>query len=200
MRPFAGRGTPATMRPVEFQRLARLEGLAEKGGGGARARDDKHAGRVAVEPVHEPRLAAMPIGEGFKHLVDVARHAGAALHGKPVGLVEDDDVGVLVQDRRFERLAVADLAERRRLRRPCVADGERRNAHRLARGKPRRSVDPRAIDAHLAGADELLQMAEAEAGIVQLEPAVEPHPRLVALDRLCLNIHGSGSAGAQGKD
>ena len=39
-----------------------------------------------------------------------------------------------------------------------------------------------AIDADLAGAQQLLQMTEAEARIMRLEPAVEPHARFAVLD------------------
>ena len=43
-------------------------------------------------------------------------------------------------------------------------------------------LDAAAIDAHLAGAQQLLQMAEAQPRKMRLEPAIEPHARFAVLD------------------
>ena len=122
MRPRGGPRHAGDQRPVELARLARLEGLAEEGGGRARAGDDQHAGRIAVEPMHELRLAPLPVGEGFQHGVDMARHARSALHGEAGRLVQHDHLRILVQDGGFEHLAVASFADDRgcalRARRP----------------------------------------------------------------------------------
>jgi hypothetical protein len=55
----------------------------------------------------------------------------------------------------------------------------------LAGRQPRIGLGSAAVDAHLTGADELLQMPETEIGIVDMEPPIEAHSSLVRL-------HGSG--------
>jgi hypothetical protein len=44
-----------------------------------------------------------------------------------------------------------------------------------------------AVDAHLSGAQEFLQMAEAQPRIVAFEPAIEPHPRLASFHLYLFN-------------
>ena len=59
-----------------------------------------------------------------------------------------------------------------------AVDVERGDADQLAGLDPGVGLDPPAIDANLARSQKLLQMTEAEAGEMRLEPAVEPHARL----------------------
>jgi hypothetical protein len=60
---------------------------------------------------------------------------------------------------------------------------ERRHANGLALFQPGVGLHAPAVDAHLTGAQQLLQMAEAEPRIVRLEPAVEAHTRLAWFHR-----------------
>jgi hypothetical protein len=136
--------------------------------------------------VDELRLAAVPVAEGLQHGVDVPLHARAALDGEAGRLVEDEHLRILVKERGPEKAAAVGLRRGRRLR-PHVARLERGHAHLLAGREPRGGLHATAVHPHLAGAQQLLQMAEAEARIVQLEPAVEPHPGLVALHLACLD-------------
>ena len=62
-------------------------------------------------------------------------------------------------------------------------DIERRHADHLAGLDAGVGLGAAAIDAHLAGAQQLLQMAEAQARKMRLEPAVEPHARLAGFHR-----------------
>ena len=64
-----------------------------------------------------------------------------------------------------------------------AVDGKRRHAHHLAGLDARVGLGAAAIDPDLAGAQQLLQLAEAEARIMRLEPAVEPHARLAGFNR-----------------
>ena len=173
-------------RPVDLFRIAFAEGLRERHRRTARTRHDEHAGGLAVEPVNETRFLALLVAEGIQHFVDMARNAGTALHGKPGRLVEDEDFRIFVDQHGAQHFRVLAVAHRVRGQRGAgklrLAGKQRRHAHRLPDGKPRIGLRPPAVDAHLPGAQQLLQLAETEPRIVQLEPSVEPHARLVALD------------------
>ena len=84
-------------RPVGLLGVAAAEGFGELHRGKARARHHQHARRVAVEPVDEARLLALLVAPGLEHVVDVARDARAALHREAGRLVEDEHLGVLVE-------------------------------------------------------------------------------------------------------
>ena len=62
-------------------------------------------------------------------------------------------------------------------------DAERWNADRLAGLDARVGFGARAIDANLAGAQQLLQVPIGDVGKVGAEPAVEPHAGLGACNR-----------------
>ena len=115
----------------------------------------------------------------------MARHAGTALHGKARRLVEDEDLRVLVEQHLAQHIAVVLAAHglRRELAFALAVDAERGDAHDLSRFDAGVCLGATAVDAHLAGAQQLLQLHEAEAGIMRLEPAVEPHARLARFDR-----------------
>ena len=110
---------------------------------------------------------------------------GAALHGKPGRLVEDEDLGVLVDQHLRQHVGIALLAHGARGHRALalLVDAERRHAHHLAGLDARVGLGAAAIDADLAGAQQLLQMAEAQAREMRLEPAIEPHARLAGFHR-----------------
>ncbi len=65
---------------------------------------------------------------------------------------------------------------------PTLSTAKRRDAHHLAGLDARIRLDAPAVDADLAGAQQFLEMAKAEARIVDLEPAVEAHARLAVID------------------
>ena len=94
-------------------------------------------------------------------------------------LVEDEQLVVLVEDQPAQerRVGGVDL-----LRDTPHLRLEGRDAHLLALAEARIGPRPSAIDPHLPGADELLQVPEGDLRIVQPEPAVEPHAVLVARD------------------
>ena len=62
---------------------------AGRGRGKAGFRHQQTAGGILVEPMHKARTLGVGIiaPQRFQHGVDVLRHAGAALHRKPVRLV-----------------------------------------------------------------------------------------------------------------
>ena len=133
------------------------------------------------------RRGRWPLGiaHDVEHAVHVARGAGAALHREPHGLVEDEDVGVLVERDRLEegrRLLVG-------LRWPPASarDLDRRNADRLARLQSVLAVDPLAVHPQLAFADDAVDVGERQPREFRLEKAVDPHAGLVRRHRHGLN-------------
>ncbi len=84
-------------RPVGLLGLACPKRLGELHRRQPRARHDENARRVAVEPMHQPRLLALLVAPGLQHGIDAARDARAALHGEPRRLVEDEHFRVFVQ-------------------------------------------------------------------------------------------------------
>ena len=111
----------------------------------------------------------------------MAGKAGAALHREPGGLFST------MTSASSCRIAASSASRSPALRNDAGAPAadrspQRRHANLLSGREPRRGFDAPAVDAHLPGADELLQMAEAEARIMQLEPAVEPDAGLVGVD------------------
>ncbi len=116
----------------------------------------------------------------------MAAHAGAALHGEAIGLVEDDQIFVFVEDHRAD---VARVFGRNfdRGRLILRIEIERRHAHALALLQARRGFDARAVDPHLTGAHDLVQMRQRQGGDAALEPAVEPEAVLIIADFECLH-------------
>ncbi len=153
--------------------------------------EQQDAGGVAIEPVDQHRPRPVLGRERFEHAVDVALRARAALHREPVGLVQDDDVLVLVERHRPDRLGVgrvgAPLSSGRRGREP-----ERRHAHGLAELEPGRDVGALAGHPHLALADDLVEVGLRQVGKAATEPAVEPHPGLVLANVVEGDLFGCG--------
>ena len=172
-------------RPIGLGRRARLEDAPELGRRIARLGNEQHTAGVAVEAMHQPRpLTAEAVGHAGQQPIDVTLGAGAALHGQPKRLVEHEHVLVLEQDRPLDQIAVA-LGEaqrrgNRRLRLGRLAH-DRRHAQLLAGLQPGIGLHPLAVDAHLARAQQLLEVGIAHVRKMHAEPAVEAQPRLVAL-------------------
>ena len=116
-------------------------------------------GCVLVEPVHQARPLAGAVAQHIEHAVDVAHGAGAALHREPHRLVQDQHVVVLVQHDRPQEFAgfLLGFGEIGGL---WSVELERRNPHRGAFLQPVLGVDPLAVDAQLAFADQPLDMGE----------------------------------------
>src|SRR6478609_6498844 len=60
---------------------------------------------------------------------------------------------------------------------------QRRHTNGLTRGEPCARLGAAAVDPNLAGAQQFLEPAVRQVGVVAPEPAVEPHAVLTGLDR-----------------
>ena len=90
----------------------------------------------------------------------MAGDARAALHGKPRRLVEDEDLRVLVEQHLRQHFGIALPAHGARGHRALalLVDAKRRHADHLAGLDARIGFGAAAVDADLAGAQQLLQM------------------------------------------
>ena len=186
--PFLGLGVAHDDGPVGLLGPAPGEGAGQLGGRARGLAEQQHAGGVAVQPVHQAR-PLQPFAPGRQQTVDVAGGLGAALHGEAGGLVQRQHLVVLVE---HERLGEGDVLGREGGARGLVALaglGQRRHAHLLAGGQPGVGLGAGAVDADLAGAQQLLDLALAQVRKAPLEPAVDPHAVLVRL-------HGNGQDGS----
>jgi hypothetical protein len=158
--------------------------LGRPGGAG----DDQQAARVAVEAVDEAGPLAAALGQGVEEPVDVAGRAGAALDGEPRGLVEREEVGLLVDHEGADEAGVLETRHPPdgtggglgRVRRGPL--GQRGDADGLAGGEAGAGLDALAVDPELAGAEQLLEGAVGDDGEVLADPAVEPPALLLAPD------------------
>ena len=100
---------PGDERLVRLLHAPRLQLRLERDLGGVVARDDEQAARVAVEPMDDPgppdtaerRELAPPRVHREQRVDDRAVLVpGRRMRHEPGGLVDDEDVGVLVDDRR----------------------------------------------------------------------------------------------------
>ncbi len=152
-------------RPIGLLGIALAKRCRQLLRGASGAGDDKNAGCIAVEAMHQPRLLALRAGPCFEHLVDIPRHAGPALHGKTGRLVQDDHLVVFMQHHALQKLVIAPvlqiMAGDRRVFRLGV-DIERRHAHHLPWLHAGIAFHASAIDAHLTRAQKLLEWAETE--------------------------------------
>ena len=181
---FVLAGHALDQRPVGLFRIALAKGRRQLLRSTSGTGNHQHAGGVAVEPMHEPGLLALRAGPGVQHLVNMPRDAGAALHRKAGWFVEHNHLVVLMQHHALQKLVVAGMLEILAGNRAGLLgiDVERRYAHRLSRLNAGIRFHPAAIDTHLAGTQQLLERPECEAGIMDLEPAVEAHARFVRLN------------------
>jgi hypothetical protein len=99
----------------------------------------------------------------------------AALHGKPSGLVKDDQCAVFMKRHGAEVVSV--FGSGLHLRGLVNAAGvrQRGNTDGLTLGEPCVRLRALAVDPHLAGAQELLQATMAERWKMTLEPAIEAY-------------------------
>jgi hypothetical protein len=116
------------------------------------------------------------LAPGRQQLVDVVGGLGAALHGQAGGLVQRQDFLVLVQ---HQRLGEGDVALGQRLLLVRIGRvGQRRHAHLRAGRQLGVGLHARAVDPHLAGAEQLVELDVVQVGPAALEPAVHANPVL----------------------
>lgn len=170
------RGRADGQRPVDLARILLLEGAGQRRGGARRARQHDDARGVAVEPVHQTRAFGRLECERVEHAVEMAFGFCAALYSKPGRLVEHQHRLVLVDDQRTDEGRVLVAQGPFGLRRGLFdLLAERRHTHRLAGREPCIGLRPRAVDPHLAGAQQFFEPAMGQRRIMPLEPAVEPN-------------------------
>src|SRR5215470_1778943 len=125
----------------------------------------------------QARPLTVATAQGAEHAVDVLDGSGPALNRKSHRLVEYENVIVLVKSDRGEEASC--LLVRLRTNGLGPIKLERRNAHRLSNRKAILAVNAFAVDAHLAFADDTLDVGEREAGESGLEEPINAHARLV---------------------
>ncbi len=139
--------------------------------------------------MHEAR--ALPVRPGAaqrpEHAVEMARGPRAALHRKTHGLVEHHHVRVLIQRDRLDEGAVL-LVFGGVLVRLWRVELQRRKTHGLPGLQPQLRLRALAVHAHLAFADDALDMAEGQARKPPFEKTVDTHPRLVGGNGDSLNF------------
>src|SRR5690606_2094346 len=140
---------------------------------------------VTIEPVHEAGFFALLVAPGFQHAIHVAVDARAALDGKAGGLIEDEDLIVLVDQHLGQHVAIALRTHGAHGRRRCALaiDTQRRHTDHLPRLDPAIGLHATAIDTHLTGAQKLLQLTEGKPRIMNLEPAIQAHARFAVFYR-----------------
>ncbi len=111
--------------------------------------NQQHARGFAVEPVHQFQRARLR-SRRPQLLDNTAGHTAATMHGHAGGLVDDQQVVVLVQD---WKLCC------RHPRRPGRLPAHRRHTHPVAGHQPVISGTAGTIDPHLAAADQLIDVA-----------------------------------------
>ena len=189
--------------PVELLGLAVAERLGQPLRGLSGARDQQQAGRILVEPMDQPRPLLEAEAQRVEHAVDMPLGARTALHREAGRLVEGDHPVVAMDHQALDlsRVPVGDQRPRLGL---GLRFGRRRGdagrqAHGLPRLDPVLAFDPPAVDAHLTGAQQLLQRAVGEVGKMALEPAIQPQTRLVAGNRARLDPAAIFAHGAEPK-
>ncbi len=169
-------------RPIDFLGVAFCQQLRQQRRHRGGTRDKQHAGRVAVEPMHQLGALLLFIHERAQHPVHMLGEARAALRRKPGRLVQNDDRGVHVDDGILDGLIL-------RLIHLCALCGcffellgragvdafqLRRQAKHLACGQPLARLGALAVHPDLTLAQQLLQHDVAERRVVALEPAIDP--------------------------
>ena len=108
----------------------------------------------------------------IQHPVEMALGPAASLDGKAGRLVDDDHVGVAMQDQGLHECRVGRIVARCGFgRRRRIA--KRRHPHRLPGLEANARLHPLAVDADLSRSEQLLQPAMGNLRIVPLEPAIE---------------------------
>ena len=88
-------------RPVDLGRVALPERFAEGRRRRRRPGDDQDARRIAVQPMHQPRLLLLAESEELEQPVDMPGDAAAALRGEPRRLVENQNRRILMNHKAF---------------------------------------------------------------------------------------------------
>src|SRR5688500_15703815 len=129
--------------------LARFDGTHQSRVCFERPSDHHHTARVLVEPVHDARprhLRELGVQVQQRVLQSAGRIAGAWMHDQPGGLVDHEDVAILVDDRQLDLLR----------RDPRDLFDDRSHANLLAPQNLVLGSELLTVDEHLAGLDPLL--------------------------------------------
>ena len=124
------------------------------------------------------RLETQPV----EQRVDMALGVGAALHGEPGRLVDDNGPVVAVKDRVAQQCLIARPGMPRSRRRGRRRLGQRRHPDRLAGRDRVAGAGALAVDPDLAGAQQFFEVPVAQPRIMPPKPAVEPAGALRFLD------------------
>ena len=119
--------------PVGLLDVAASEQGGELAGGAGGAGEQQDAGGVAVEAVDQAGAVFGAEAQRVQHGVEVAGDAGAALDRQAIGLVEDQDVVVLVDYRVLQVLGIVRVDRGGWF--GCGRGVHRGNFHRLAGGQ-----------------------------------------------------------------
>ena len=127
-------------------------------------------------PVDQAGRLGSVEAERAEQPVQVSGDAAPALHRQAGRLVQRDHVGIAVDDRRLQHggIGFIDGWVGPAPRALPVIVAERWHAHPVAGRKAGAGAGALAVHPDLAGAQQLLQAAVAESGVVPPEPAVEP--------------------------
>ena len=134
--------------------------------------DDNAAGCVLIEPMHDARAHLAADAGQVGAMVQQAIHQGAVLvaggrmHGEASGLVDHNQVGVLVQHIKGDRLRF-EIGKRFGGRHPQL--------HLIAGPEGGFGTTGDAVHPHKAGVDELLNPGAALLGTLTHQPAVQTH-------------------------
>ena len=137
-------------------------------------RQQQHAGGVAIQPVHQPRPLGRAEAQRIQHSVEVVRDAQArpapacrAACSAPARGRRGRSPGAADRARCWGRSAAYPVSAGRRF-------GQRRDAHRLARGEARCRVGAMSVHSHLSGAAQLLDRTLRQPGKMAAKPAIQP--------------------------
>ena len=113
------------------------------------AGDHDAAAGVPVEPVHQLQVALFRV-EHPQRLDQPQADPAAAVHRQPGGLIKDEDLIVLVEQRPRQPLGQPAADHRRRL---GLAGAHRRHAHHVVHGQAGGLLGALLVHPHLAGSD-----------------------------------------------
>src|SRR5262249_57282970 len=133
---------------------------------------------AVAEPGHEPRPLAGRVAQGIEHAVDMPHRPRSALHRKTHRFIDHQNVGVLVQRDRAQKLPGFGIAALP-LARSWRLEAQRRNAHRLPGLEAILRLDPASVHPELAFSDHALNVREREPGKPRLEKSADAPPGVV---------------------
>lgn len=165
--------------PVGLLHVPATERGGQPRGRAGRAGEDQHAGRVAVQPMHEARPMLRPEAQRIEPRVEMAGNSGATLHRQAMRLVQHQQVLVPIQDQTLQILGQAGID----FSGPPWGGGwcqrQRWNADGLAGRQTRGGVSAMSVHPHLTAAAQLLNGALRQAGEMPPEPSIETDLRFV---------------------